>query len=119
LQHQFSVTVRSQLQVDERNQDVKWLIDQSLGHWQLVRRVIDALHNFWPVDEDGNAVTVYPMKLKGGGKPRKDKLSANPQAGKSRGWGQSVLRFLAVYEEHVFQVEPALMPHVLPPTPPG
>lgn len=95
----FSVTARTRLAVDERNQDLQWLIHESLGNLRLRQKVIDAMLCFQPLDSSGNWLTTEPIKPARSRGPRKEQGKDKT----NKEWGESTTYWMLRYEVSVTQ----------------
>lgn len=66
------VTISTTLQLDEVGHDLQYLSHQQFGVCPLITRVLGALSNFDPTNEDDELILAQPMRLTQGQIPPKD-----------------------------------------------
>ncbi len=86
------IAILTQLVTDTMDEAIQAFTDTSLGHYALRNKVLN-LHDFWPTDSNGNAITVEPVKLLTGNKASKESA---PRFG---GWATSVVMFSMIYRQ--------------------
>lgn len=84
------VTAYSRQSLDPADRDAQRLTDTSQGHYRLRAQVRDALHRFFPLDTNGNQLTVQGLTWLRTGAAKREK--GDPS------WLGSRIEFSAVYE---------------------
>lgn len=89
IQQDLEVTCRSRLYLDDTDNDLEWLDNESLGHIDWLLLCTQALQGFWPADAGDNLLTREPIRISRGQGPEKDR--AEPA------WGESTVIFAFEY----------------------
>lgn len=82
---QLHVRLYTRKAVDTRGQDPQWLMNPNFGHWPFELAVINALHDYWPVDPDDSTrnLTSSPIYLSEGDSTAVTAKSKDPNQGES------------------------------------
>lgn len=54
----ISITAYTRVELDEHDRDTNWLRNQTLGHLQLERKILDAVTTFKVIDANGNLLAL-------------------------------------------------------------
>lgn len=84
-----SVTLWSRLGLDQAPRSEIFLTDSTYGAIPALGRLISALHLFYPVDTNGNKLTLLPVKV--------DKIDSYARDFKGVGWGALKVSFRLVW----------------------
>jgi hypothetical protein len=87
----LEVVPRVRLQVDMSDRDDTWLLDSTKGLIPLEDVIVNALQGQFPVDGNGNHLTIQGMILVEGERPEDN--------GPDPAWGQSTIPFGLFYEQ--------------------
>lgn len=100
---QLDVIINSRAALDKPDSDQTWLTDTGgRGYFDFEEDVIDALQDFFPVDSDGNNLTMYPIRILAGSQPD---IEDEP------GWGAASATFEVAYMPPVSLVD--ILPHAI------
>lgn len=91
LHRDLIVIIRTRMDLDKGGVDKEWLEQAARGHIQLEESVLNAFQGFYPVNDDGDSITVESMRIKAGAMPDKENID------KYDDWGYSVLTFDVAY----------------------
>lgn len=100
---QLDVIINSRAALDKPNSDQVWLTDAGgRGYFDLEEDVLNSLQEFFPVDSDGNNLTIYPIRIFAG---------SQPDIEKEPGWGAANATFEVAYMPPVSLVD--ILPHAI------
>lgn len=99
----IAVSVITRLSLDKVGEDEQFLEHESLGHFQVEDKILDALIDWLPTTtnpeadpgEEEEGMTTSPIKWEDGQQPEKDE--------KIPEWGESVLYFTVTFQQDLDQ----------------